>query len=87
MSKSWLWVFGVWLISILIGGLWGLLSIQSFNTTLITQWLDKHSGSVQAVSAGLIVLLVSLIVQVEVLLVVVVMLLRSLVPVFAVNLM
>lgn len=60
MSKSWLWVFGVWLISILIGGLWGLLSIQSFNTTLITQWLDKHSGSVQAVSAGLIVLLLIL---------------------------
>ena len=58
MSKSWFWVLVVvWLISVLIWGACGLLSIQSFQPTSITQWLDKHSGSVQAVSAGLIVLL------------------------------
>jgi hypothetical protein len=57
MSKSWLWVFGVWLISILVGGLWGLLSIRSFNATFITEWLDKHSGAVEVISAGLLVVL------------------------------
>ena len=57
MSKSWRWVFGVWLISILVGGLWGLLSIRSFNASFITEWLDKHSGAVEAISAGLLVVL------------------------------
>ena len=35
MSKSWLWVFVVWFISLLVGVLWGLLSSPGVNATRI----------------------------------------------------
>ena len=56
MSKSWLWVFVVWFISLLVGVLWGLLSLPGVNATRMG--LGKYSATVQAVSPALLVLLV-----------------------------
>jgi hypothetical protein len=58
MSKSWLWVFVVWFISLLVGILWGLLSSPGVNATRIGEGLGKYSATVQAVSPALLVLLV-----------------------------
>jgi hypothetical protein len=58
MSKSWLWVFVVWFISLLVGVLWGLLSLPGVNATRIGEGLGKYSAAVQAVSPALLVLLV-----------------------------
>jgi hypothetical protein len=58
MSKSWLWVFVVWFISLLVGVLWGLLSLPGVNATHIGEGLGKYSAAVQAVSPALLVLLV-----------------------------
>jgi hypothetical protein len=43
MSKSWLWVFVVWVISLLVGVLWGLSSLPGVNAARITETLVKHS--------------------------------------------
>ncbi|MGB0056091.1 MAG: hypothetical protein WBQ20_04900, partial [Methyloceanibacter sp.] len=58
MSKSWLWVFVVWFISLLVGVLWGLLSLPGVNATRIGEGLGKYSATVQVVSPALPVLLV-----------------------------
>ena len=58
MSKSWLWVFVFWFISLLVGVLWGLLSLAGVNATRIGEGLGKYSATVQAVSPALLVLLV-----------------------------
>jgi hypothetical protein len=52
-----LWILAVWSLAIFIGGAWGLLTTPSFNAALILTWLDQHSAAVQAVSAGLLVML------------------------------
>lgn len=51
------WIFAVWLIAIVIGGVWGLLTIPSSNAALILTWLNEHTAAMQAVSAGLLVVL------------------------------
>jgi len=43
MSKSWLWVFVVWVISLLVGVLWGLSSLPGVNAARITETLAKYS--------------------------------------------
>jgi H+/Cl- antiporter ClcA len=58
MSKSWLWVFVVWFISLLVGVLWGLLSLPGIDAPHIGEGLGKYSATVQAVSPALLVLLV-----------------------------
>src|SRR6516165_6680563 len=45
MSKSWLWVFVVWVISLLVGVLWGFSSLSGVNAARITETLAKHSLS------------------------------------------
>jgi len=45
MSKSWLWVFVVWVISLLVGVLWGFSSLPGVNAARITETLAKHSVS------------------------------------------
>jgi hypothetical protein len=52
-----IWVLAVWLISILIGSVWGLLTIPSVNAALIGTWLNEHAPALQALSAALLVLL------------------------------
>jgi hypothetical protein len=52
-----IWVLAVWLISILIGSAWGLLTIPGSNPALIGTWLNEHALAVRAVSAALLVLL------------------------------
>jgi hypothetical protein len=39
------------------GGVWGLLTIPSSNAALILTWLNEHTAAMQAVSAGLLVVL------------------------------
>jgi hypothetical protein len=56
MSKSWLWVFIVWFISLVIGGLWGLLSVPGLNAAPIIEGLGKYSAALQAVSTALFVI-------------------------------
>jgi len=58
MSKSWLWVFVVWFISLLVGVLWGLSSLPGIDAPHIGEGLGKYSATVQAVSPALLVLLV-----------------------------
>jgi uncharacterized protein with PQ loop repeat len=51
------WILAVWSLAIFIGSVWGLLTTPSFNPALILAWLNQHSAAVQAVSAGLLVIL------------------------------
>jgi hypothetical protein len=51
------WVVAVWLIAILIGSVWGFLTIPSSNAALIGAWLNEHAPAVQALSAALLVVL------------------------------
>ena len=50
-------ILAVWSLAIFIGSVWGLLTTPSFNPALILAWLNQHSAAVQAVSAGLLVIL------------------------------
>ena len=57
MSKSWLWVFVVWVISLLVGVLWGLSSLPGVNAAHITETLAKHSLSLLILLTLVLVLL------------------------------
>jgi len=57
MSKSWLWVFVVWFISLLVGVLWGLFSLSGVNAARISEDLSKHSLALLVFFALVVVLL------------------------------
>src|SRR5262245_41429641 len=54
-SKSWLWVFFVWVISLLVGVLWGLSSLP--NAARITETFAEHSLSLLVLLTLVLVLL------------------------------
>jgi hypothetical protein len=43
MSKSWLWVFVVWFISLLVGVLWGVSSLHGISASRVSEEISKYS--------------------------------------------
>jgi len=59
MSKSWLWVFVVWFISLLVGMLWGISSLHGISALRMSEEISKHSLAL-LVFLALVLVLVTL---------------------------